>query len=127
MLDAAVKSLAQEPNLAAVSTLGPDGQPMTHLMWVGADDDHLLINTEVERQKYRNISRDPRVTVAIVDRNNPYHYAEVRGRVVDKIIGDRARDQLEELSQQYTGAPYALPIQSDRVLLFIQPERARVQ
>lgn len=127
MLDAAVKSLAQEPNLAAVSTLGPDGQPMTHLMWVGVDDDHLLINTEVERQKYRNISRDPRVTVAIVDRDNPYHYAEVRGRVVDKIIGDRARDQLEELSQQYTGAPYALPIQSDRVLLFIRPERERVQ
>jgi hypothetical protein len=52
MLDEVAKKLAQDPNFAAFTTLSPSGQPMTHVMWVDADDDHLLINTEVHRQKY---------------------------------------------------------------------------
>lgn len=128
MLDPAIKELAQDKNFGALSTLLPSGQPMTQMMWVHADDDYLLINTEVGRQKYRNMKRDPRVTVAVIDRNNPYHYAEVRGRVVGEILGDEARANIDDLSQKYTGQPYdESTIRTERVILQIEPERQRVQ
>jgi PPOX class probable F420-dependent enzyme len=127
MLDDVARTLASAPNFAAFTTLLPSGQPMTHIMWVHADSDHLLINTEVHRQKYKNIQHDPRVTVTVIDKDNPYHYAEVRGRVVEEVKGDAARASIDELSQKYTGGPYANPITSERVLLKIAPERTRAQ
>jgi PPOX class probable F420-dependent enzyme len=125
MLDDAAKKLAQDVNFAAFTTLLPSGQPMTHVMWVHADDDHLLINTEVHRQKYKNIRHDPRVTVTVINREDPYHYAEVRGRVTEEVRGEAARANIDELSQKYTGALYSNPITSERVILKISPERTR--
>jgi len=58
-IDPELKQFASGKNFAALTTLMPDGQPQTQLMWVHADDDHVLINTEVERQKFRNVERDP--------------------------------------------------------------------
>lgn len=123
MLDATVKELASGKNFAALTTLLPDGQPQTHIMWVDATDDQVLVNTEVERQKFRNVQRDPRVTVTIFDRENPYHYAEVRGRVTETVTGDEARRHIDELSQKYQGTPYQNPIGSERVILRITPVR----
>ena len=74
-LDPDIKQRAQGPNFAALTTLMPDGQPQTQVMWVDADDEHVLINTELGRQKQRNVERDPRVTVTIIDRDDPYSYA----------------------------------------------------
>jgi PPOX class probable F420-dependent enzyme len=127
MLQHATKELAQGKSFAALTTLFEDGRPQTNMMWVDADDDHVLINTEVHRQKYRNIKRDPRVTVAIFDPSNPYHYVEVRGRVVEEVRGERARAHIDELSAKYTGGPYAMPITSERVIVKIAPERERAQ
>lgn len=122
-LDPALHQMATSKHFAALTTLMPDGQPQTQLMWVHADDDHLLINTEVGRQKFRNVERDPRVTVTVFDAENPYRYVEARGRVVAKVTGDEARAQIDELSQKYTGGPYANPIGSERVILRIEVER----
>lgn len=58
-IDADLKTMAQAKNFAALTTLMPDGQPQTQLMWVHADDDHLIINTETGRQKFANITVDP--------------------------------------------------------------------
>jgi PPOX class probable F420-dependent enzyme len=126
MLDEVVKRLAQGKNFAAFTTLLPSGQPMTHVMWIDADDDHLLINTEVHRRKYRNIQAEPRVAVAIIEQANPYHYAEVRGRVVSEVTGPAARAHIDLLSEKYTGGLYAGTIQSERVILRIAPERQRI-
>ncbi len=127
MLDPHIKELANGVNFAALTTLLPDGAPMTHVMWVSADDEHVLINTEVDRQKYKNVQRDPRVAVTIVDRSNPYHYAEVRGRVVDTVTGEEARRDIDALSNKYNGKDYPPEnIGSERVLLKITPERQRV-
>lgn len=123
MLDDTVKELATGKNFAAFTTLLPSGTPQTTMMWVHATDDELRVNTEVERQKFRNIQRDPRVTVTIFDRDNPYHYAEVRGRVTGTVGGEEARNHLEELSQKYHGTPYPNPIGSERVILRITPDR----
>jgi PPOX class probable F420-dependent enzyme len=127
MLDPAVKDLASGKNFAALTTLMPDGQPQTHIMWVDATEDQLLVNTEVDRQKFRNVQRDPRVTVTVFDRDNPYHYAEVRGKVTETVTGDEARRHLENLSQKYHGTSYPNPIRSERVILRITPERQLVR
>ena len=100
---------------------------MTHVMWVHADDEHVLVNTEVHRQKYKNVQRDPRVTITIMDRENPYGFVEVRGRVVDEVRGPAARSDIDDLSQKYMGAPYGTEIESERVILKIQPERQLVR
>lgn len=128
MIDDTVRELAQGANFAAFTTLLGDGTPMTHVMWVHADDEHLLINTEVHRQKYKNVQRDPRVTVTVIDKDNPYHYAEVRGRVVDEVRGPEARANIDELSVKYGGAPYDPgAITTERVILKIEPTRSRAQ
>ena len=87
-IDADLKTMAQAKNFAALTTLMPDGQPQTQLMWVHADDDHVIINTETGRQKFANITVDPRVTVTVFDATNPYRYVEARGRVAETVTGD---------------------------------------
>jgi PPOX class probable F420-dependent enzyme len=123
MLDEAIKKLATGKNFAAVTTLLPDGTPMTQPLWVDADDDHLLLNTEVHRQKFRNIQRDPRITVAIWDSADPYVYVEVRGEVAETVRGPEARAHIDELARKYTGGDYPGVVQSERVVLKVAPTR----
>lgn len=125
-IDHTVRALAQAPNFAALSVILQSGRPMTHLMWVDADDDHVLINTEVHRAKFRAVQRDPRVTVTIWQRDDPYTYAEVRGRVVETVRGPEARAHIDRLSQKYSGRDYdESAITSERVILRIAPETVR--
>jgi PPOX class probable F420-dependent enzyme len=124
-LEEGVRQLAKGRNFAAFTTLLPDGRPMTHVMWVDCDDEHVLINTETHRQKARNVRRDPRVTVTIWDRDDPYHYAEVRGEVVEAVAGPEARAHIDSLSLKYYGHPYRNRIQSERLMLRIRPLRQR--
>lgn len=127
MFDDTTKDLLAGRNFAAFTTVSPGGNLSTQMMWVDADDDHILINTEVERQKYRNVRHDPRVAVMIFDHANPYRYSEVRGRVVGTITGTEAREHIDHVSQKYTGGPYSNPIGSERVILQIEPDRIRSQ
>lgn len=123
-IDPDLHRLATAKNFAALSTLMPDGQPQTQLMWVHADDDHVLINTEAGRQKYRNVQRDPRVTVTVFDADNSYQYVEARGHVVETIGGDEARADIDALSQKYLGTPYGNPIgPGGRVVLRIAVDK----
>lgn len=118
------KEFATGQNFAALTTLFDDGTPQTQVMWVDADDDHILVNTEVERQKFKNVSRDPRVTVLVWNRESPYEYVEVRGKVVDVVHGQEARDHLDACSQRYNGRDYpAENIGSPRAILKIAPDR----
>ena len=127
-LDPEVRAMAQDKNFATLSTLLPSGYPMTHVMWVDADDEHLLINTEVHRDKYKNVQRDPRVTVTVIDRENPYKYVEVRGKVVEEVRGQEARDDIDRLSEKYNGTKYdPSAIQSERVILKIRPVDDKVK
>ena len=118
-----VLELARGQNFAALTTLLPSGHPQTQVMWVDADGEHLLVNTEMHRQKYRNVERDPRVTLTIWDQKDPYRFVEVRGKVVEKMGGLEARKHIDELSHKYRGGPYQTPIRSERVVLRIAPLR----
>lgn len=127
MLEDRVVELARGKNLAAVTTLLPDGTPMTQPLWVDTDGEHLLLNTEVHRQKFLNITREPRVTVMIVDPDAPYLYVEVRGHVVESVRGPEARAHIDQLAQKYTGGDYGNTVQSERVILKIAPDRQYVR
>lgn len=124
MLDDSIRELAQNQAIAIISTVMPKGEVQSQMVWVDADDEHLLVNTVVTHQKARNIARDPRVTVVLVDPTQTRRYAEVRGRVVESVTGPAARAHLDELSMRYMGTPYARET-GERVLLKIAPERER--
>lgn len=126
MVDETAKQLAEGKNMATLTTLLPDGQPITHVVWVDTDGSHFLVNTETGRQKYKNVKRDPRVSLTIIDSSNPYRYAEVRGKVVGTVTGAEATEHIDRLSHKYTGGPYALPIETERVILQIEPDRVHV-
>ena len=126
MLEPAIRDLASAgKNFATIAVQLPNGQIAIHVMWVDADDEQLLINTEIHRAKYKAIQQHPEVTVTVWDAANPYRYAEVRGRVVGEVRGDEARAHIDTLSQRYLGHDYEAPIQSERVVLRIAPVRQR--
>jgi general stress protein 26 len=122
-----VVELAHGANFAALTVHLGGGQAMTHLMWVDADEDCVLINTEVHRDKFRVLQEDPRATVTIWAADNPYHYVEVRGQLVETIGGERARAHIDQLARKYLGRDYdPAAIQSERVILRIAPESQHV-
>jgi PPOX class probable F420-dependent enzyme len=125
MLEPRIRDLAQGVNFAALTVILPSGHPMTHIMWVDADDEHILINTELGRAKASAMDTDPRVTVAIWDASNPYSYAEVRGTVVGTTSGPAAAEHIDALSQKYVGTPYSFGPTDRRVMYRIEPFRQR--
>jgi PPOX class probable F420-dependent enzyme len=118
-----LRELAGPGHLAVLSTLLPDGRPQTHVVWVSYEDGQLLVNTEKHRQKHRNVRRDPRVTVLLVDGRDPHRFVEVRGDVVAVVDGRPAREHVDALSRAYRGRPYDASIRSERVVLRIAPRR----
>jgi PPOX class probable F420-dependent enzyme len=123
-LDADAVRLAKGRNLATVVTLMPDGQPQALLTWIDTDGENLLVNTEPQRQKARNIRRDPRVTVLIHSADDPWDWAEVRGRVISTVDGRQAREHIDELAHRYLGRDYSNPIgPQGRVILVIKPDK----
>jgi PPOX class probable F420-dependent enzyme len=88
-------------NYAVLATVNPDGSPQTSVMWVGRDGGDLLFSTVEGRRKHRNMVRDPRVSVTIIDSADPENYVELRGRVTMTPDVDRAVDT--QLSWKYDG------------------------
>jgi len=118
------EKLAAGKNFAAVSTVLPSGRIQTQTIWVDVRDGKIVLNTETHRAKYLNVTKNPVITVLIRDEDDPYRYAEVRGRVTRTITGSDARSQVDELSRKYTGEDYPPEnIKTERVILEITPER----
>jgi PPOX class probable F420-dependent enzyme len=123
-LDADVVRLAKGKNLATVVTLMPNGQPQALLTWVDTDGEHVLVNTEPQRQRARNIRRDPRITVLIHSADDPWDWAEVRGHVVETVAGEQARQHIDELSRKYVGSDYRNPVgPQGRIILKISADK----
>jgi PPOX class probable F420-dependent enzyme len=129
-LDDEVLALATGANFASFSTILPNGNPVSSLMWVDADAEagRLLVNTERHRLKYRNVCRNPNVHLLIVDREDPGHYASVQGQVDEHVFGDPARAHIEKLAEKYLGSRFdPSRIVSERVLLRIRPVHQRIR
>jgi PPOX class probable F420-dependent enzyme len=93
--------LLEGRNYAVLATVNPDGSPQTSVMWVGRDGDDLLFSTVEGRVKHRNMLRDPRVSVTVIDSADPENYVELRGRV--SIAPDIGRRLDTRLSWKYEG------------------------
>ncbi|MEP7271097.1 MAG: PPOX class F420-dependent oxidoreductase [Acidobacteriota bacterium] len=110
--------------LASMATLMPSGQPQVTPVWCDFDGDNVLVNTAVGRVKDKNLQRDGRVSLAIIDPDNPYRYLEVRGNVVER-TEDGADAHIDRMAKKYLGVdtyPYRRPGEV-RVLYRIKPER----
>jgi len=101
----ALLELLRKPSPCFFSTIMADGSPQVTETWVDTDGEHVIINTVVGYVKTRNVERDPRVALAIQDPENPFRYIQVRGEVI-AITTDGASDNIEALSQKYTGQSY---------------------
>lgn len=121
-------ALLMGKNFAFVATIEPDGSPQLTPVWVDTDGKNALINTAMGRVKEKNISRDPRVAVAVADSTNPYSYLSFNGKVTKRITGKKAEDHIDLLSFKYTGnRKYQgrTPTQR-RIILVVQPTHVRV-
>lgn len=111
---------------ATVATIGRDGQPHQTVVWIDRDGDDLVYSTTVARQQYKNVARDPRVSVMINPPDKPFLYAEIRGTAT--VTPDPERAMPDRLSLKYTGQPYAQfnPASVDdaeRVVVRVTPQR----
>jgi PPOX class probable F420-dependent enzyme len=107
-----------------LATIMPDGSPQVTPVWVDYDGQYVRFNSAKGRVKDRNVRRDPRVAISILDPENPYRYVEIRGRVVE-ITEKGADEHINQLSQKYLGQavyPYRQPGEV-RVMYKIAPER----
>jgi PPOX class probable F420-dependent enzyme len=126
-LSPAAAALADRPVIAAFTTLRASGAPHTTPVWIAREGDELLVNTAAGRVKTRNVERDPRVAVCLVDPDDPMNVLAVEGTVVE-ITAEGADALIDELSLKYTGnatfgarvpgqVRLTLRIRCDRVLL----------
>src|SRR5215467_2700284 len=115
--------LFKKKAFASLGTLMPDGRPQVTPVWCDWDGQHVIINSAKGRQKDRNLRRDPRVSLAIIDPDNAYRYMEIRGRVVE-ITEQGADAHIDKMAKKYLGEdkyPYGQPGEI-RVMYKIQPE-----
>ena len=118
-LSDAVRGLFEGENYAHVATVLPDGAPHSVPVWTGMVGDRIAFFTQPTSRKARNLDRDPRVAISIMDAGNPYHMAQVRGRVAEVVEGDEALAIMDRLARQYTGEDF--PMRSG-VAFLIEPE-----
>jgi PPOX class probable F420-dependent enzyme len=115
--------LFQKKAFAHLATLMPDGQPQVTPVWVDYDGRQVLINTAAGRQKDKNLQRDGRVALSILDPDNPYRYLEVRGEVTERSIPG-ADAHIDAMAKKYLGKdkyPFGQPGEV-RVVFKIDPQ-----
>jgi len=117
-----VRRLLAAPNYAHLSTLRADGAPRNWVVWVGLEDEHILVCTSDAIWKAKDMRRDPRVALSVTDMANPYRMAAIQGRVVEVRPDDGCRN-MNPISVKYTNAPFP-SCGPDRVCFVIAVEKA---
>jgi PPOX class probable F420-dependent enzyme len=121
------KQLLDAANFVVVATSNTDGSPQTSVLWATYDGDDLLMSTVQGRKKETNWLNDPRASVLILDKDDPYSFVEVRGAV--SMGTDGGPELIERLSQTYTGQSYTGDEGTDhiRVVVRLSPTRVIVR
>lgn len=112
------KKLLDHANFVVVATSNTDGSPQTSVLWATYEGDELLLSTIQGRKKETNWLKDPRVSVLILDREDPYQYVEVRGAVSMSTEG--GPELIERLSQTYTGKAYTGDEGTDNIRVVVR-------
>lgn len=121
--------LLNRPICGVLTTMGPRGQPQSSLVWTDFDGECARVNTTLERHKGRNLVRDQRVSLLIVDPDDPVRFLGIVGDA--ELVYDGAADHLDELTRHYTSHPrfygYVCPLEQQanqtRVICRIRPRR----
>ncbi|GAA4837007.1 PPOX class F420-dependent oxidoreductase [Saccharopolyspora rosea] len=111
-----------------VATIGPHGEPQSSPVWIDWDGTYLKFSQTKTRQKYRNLQRDPRISISAHDPDQPYRYVEVRGRVA-RIEDDEGNAFINKMAKKYLDEdeyPWPQPGE-ERVIVYVEPERATKQ
>jgi PPOX class probable F420-dependent enzyme len=119
-----IRKLLDRPNFAHLSTLMPDGSPQSAPVWIMREGDRILIGTGEGSLKARNTRRDPRVALSILDMDDPYSEAQLRGRVVER-RPDGDFKVMDPISRKYTSQPFPFRNPEGRVVLVIEVDKAR--
>ncbi|NJN15912.1 MAG: PPOX class F420-dependent oxidoreductase [Oscillochloris sp.] len=125
MISETHRDLLESTALAHVATVGPNGEPQVNPVWFGWDGTHLRFSQTTTRQKYRNVQRDPRIALSIVDPANPYRYLEIRGKVV-AIEADPDWEFINGMAKKYLGQdtyPWRRP-EDTRIVIVVEPEHS---
>ena len=98
------RDLLTRPIHGVLTTMMPDGQPQSSLVWCDEDGECARVNTTRERQKGKNMLANPRVSLLIVDPEDTSRYIEIRGEV--ELVEAEALEHLDQLTRQYTQHPH---------------------
>ncbi len=123
------RDLLTRPVHGVLTTLFPDGQPQSSLVWVDVDGDCPLVNTTLERRKGRNMLADDRVSLLVVDPDNTGRFVQIRG--IAELVREGAIEHLDVLTRKYTAHPcfygHVYPLEQrdreTRVIVRIHPLR----
>ncbi len=118
------KAVLDQPNLAHIATINPDGSPQVTPVWIDHEGDSILFNTAAGRQKPRNLERDPRVSISVHNAENPYQPLIIQGKV-QEITEDGADEHINALAKKYLNEdvyPFRQPGE-ERLKVIIHPEK----
>jgi PPOX class probable F420-dependent enzyme len=111
--------LFTRPLLCAFTTLNPNGQPHTVPVWCDLDEGHVRVNAPAVTKKARNVQTNPKVSILVMDPQNPGHWIEIQGQVGEtRDDAHGAREHIDKLAHKYTGGPYTRDTR-DRVMMII--------
>ena len=116
------REFLEQPFYGAVTTLRPDGTPHTTVVWIDVDEEGVMFNTAGGRAKPRNLQRDPRLSLNVIDPNNGYRWISIDGRA--ELTTDGADAQIDKLAKKYLGEdeyPWRKP-DEQRIIVRIRPE-----
>jgi PPOX class probable F420-dependent enzyme len=107
-----------DTNFGVVGIVTPRNEPRTSIVWVDWDGERVLFNTTNARAKGRYLRRNPRVSICVWPRDDPYSYIEVVGTA--ELDEEGAAEHINELSRKYEGKDFHTPV--DRVIVRVRPE-----
>ncbi|ROR72518.1 pyridoxamine 5'-phosphate oxidase family protein [Bogoriella caseilytica] len=117
-----VRRVLEQPVIAALATVMPDGAPHSVPLWVGLEGEYLAFLTAPGSQKAVNIAAEPRVAISATDPRDAATMVMVRGTVVERVDGAAGWAVIDRIAQKYLGGPY--PLRTDRVAFLVRPDRA---
>ena len=115
--------LHDEPNVGVVSVLREDGSAHQSVVWVDWDGEHVLLNLNTWRAKLDHLKRDPRVSILVLDRDDPYRWLGLEGTVVET-TPEGAYEHIVRQAGVYRGKEeYPLKEGEQRILVRVALER----
>ena len=126
-LEGRARELLEQPNFVAVATVDDDGVPDVKVVWADVDNGHVVLNSAEGRKWPERLRSQGRVTITVVNHENPYEYAVIKGRLAED-THDGADDNIDALAKKYLGKdeyPFRQPGEQ-RVLFRIEPERVKL-